>query len=210
MSLTPELLLQGYANGIFPMAEGRDAPELFWVDPRRRGVLPLRAFHASRSLRRRMGRLTWRLAVNTDFDGVVAGCADRPETWINAEITALYRQLFDMGHAHSVELWDGSALVGGTYGVSLGGAWFGESMFSRATDASKIALAACVDRLRRAGFALFDTQFLTPHLASLGAIEISRNGYHRQLEAALRLQCNFTEPPEASLQDVVQRMSQTS
>ncbi|MEL7100157.1 MAG: leucyl/phenylalanyl-tRNA--protein transferase [Pseudomonadota bacterium] len=210
MSLNPELLLQGYANGIFPMAEGRDDPEIFWVDPRRRGILPLRGFHASRSLRRRMLRTSWQLTLNTDFDAVVAGCADRPETWINDKISALYRQLFDMGHAHSIELWEGGNLIGGTYGVSLGGAWFGESMFSRRTDASKVALAACVDRLRRAGFALFDTQFLTPHLATLGAIEISRNAYHRQLEAALRLTADFAGPAPASLQEVVQRMSQTS
>ncbi|MEM8578716.1 MAG: leucyl/phenylalanyl-tRNA--protein transferase [Pseudomonadota bacterium] len=210
MSLTPERLLAGYANGIFPMAEGRDDPEVFWVDPRRRGVLPVRAFHASRSLRKRMRTVPWQVSVNADFDGVVDGCADRPETWINAEIRGLYRALHHLGHAHSVELWDGRMLIGGTYGVSLGGAWFGESMFSRATDASKIALAVCVDRLRRAGFMLFDTQFLTPHLASLGAIEISRSAYHRQLAAALDANADFTDPAPATLQEVVQRMTQTS
>ncbi|MEO0937142.1 MAG: leucyl/phenylalanyl-tRNA--protein transferase [Pseudomonadota bacterium] len=210
MSLTPALLLRGYASGIFPMAEGRDDPEVFWVDPRRRGVLPLDGFHMSRSLRRRMRRTPWTLSINVDFDAVVAGCADRAETWINDEINRLYRDLHDLGHAHSVEVWEGGRLMGGTYGVTLGQAWFGESMFSRATDASKVALAACVDRLRRAGFSLFDTQFLTAHLASLGGQEISRAAYHARLRDALEADADFTAPPAASPQDVVQRMTQTS
>lgn len=210
VSLTPALLLRGYASGIFPMAEGRDDPEVFWVDPRRRGVLPLDSFHMSRSLRRRMRRTAWTLSINRDFGAVVAGCADRAETWINDEITSLYNDLHALGHAHSVEVWDGSALIGGTYGVTLGQAWFGESMFSRATDASKVALAACVDRLRRAGFALFDTQFITAHLASLGGEEISRAAYHALLRDALNADADFTAPTAASPQDVVQRMTQTS
>jgi len=210
VTLSPERLLDAYASGIFPMAEGRNDPEIFWVDPRRRGVMPLRAFHASRSLRKTMRRVAWHASINADFDGVVAGCADRAETWINAEITQLYRRLHHMGYAHSVEIWEGGRLIGGTYGVSLGAAWFGESMFSRAADASKVALAVCVDRLRRGGFALFDTQFLTPHLASLGAVEISRAAYHRQLQAALDQDADFTAPAPATLQDVVQRITQTS
>ena len=165
--LTPELLLHGYASGIFPMAESRDDDEIFWVDPRMRGVLPLEGFHISRSLARAMRRSTWTVRLNSDFVGVVDGCADRADTWINSEIYRLYKALHHIGHAHSVEIWDGVRLVGGVYGVTLGGAFFGESMFSRRTNASKMALAATVDHLVQTGFTLFDTQFLTPHLSSL-------------------------------------------
>lgn len=183
--ITPELLLRGYAAGIFPMAEGRDDAEIHWIDPRRRGVFPLEGFHISRSLRRRILTCGWEVRVDTDFAGVVAGCAAREETWINGEIFALYDALFAAGFAHSVEVWEGEALVGGVYGVTLGAAFFGESMFSRRTDASKVALAYAVHRLRAGGFALFDTQFLTPHLASLGAVEITRGEYRRRLAEAL-------------------------
>lgn len=183
--ITPELLLRGYAAGIFPMAEGRDDPDIHWIDPRRRGVFPLEGFHISRSLRRRILSCGWEVRVDTDFAGVVAGCAAREETWINGEIFALYDALFAAGFAHSVEVWDGKALVGGVYGVTLGAAFFGESMFSRRTDASKVALAYAVHRLRAGGFTLFDTQFLTPHLASLGAVEITRGEYRRRLAEAL-------------------------
>ena len=183
--ITPELLLRGYAAGIFPMAEGRDDPDIHWIDPRRRGVFPLEGFHISRSLRRRILTCGWEVRVDTDFAGVVAGCAAREETWINGEIFALYDALFAAGFAHSVEVWDGKALVGGVYGVTLGAAFFGESMFSRRTDASKVALAYAVHRLRAGGFTLFDTQFLTPHLASLGAVEIARGEYRRRLAEAL-------------------------
>ncbi|MEO0389993.1 MAG: leucyl/phenylalanyl-tRNA--protein transferase [Pseudomonadota bacterium] len=210
MTLTADRLLQGYANGIFPMAEGRDDPEVFWVDPRRRGVMPLRGFHASRSLRKHMRQASWHVSINAAFDAVIEGCADRVETWISDEIARLYHELHLIGHAHSVELWQGRSLIGGTYGVSLGAAWFGESMFSRAANASKTALAVCIDQLRRGGFQLFDTQFLTPHLASLGAIEISRSAYRRQLQAALEGNADFTAPDVPTLQEVVQRMTQTS
>ncbi|MEP2682563.1 MAG: leucyl/phenylalanyl-tRNA--protein transferase [Sulfitobacter sp.] len=208
--LTPEILLHGYSIGIFPMAEHRDDPEIFWVDPRRRGVMPLNGFHISRSLTRAMRRSTFHHTINRDFDGVVAGCADREDTWINAEITALYTALHHAGHAHSLEVWDGTALVGGVYGVTLGRAFFGESMFSRRTNASKMALAALVDRLRHAGFALFDTQFLTEHLASLGAQEISRAEYHAQLDVAKRGTARFDAGGLVSFQDVLQRMTQMS
>lgn len=184
-TITPEILLRGYAMGIFPMAESRDGPSIHWVDPRRRGILPLDGFHISRSLRRRILRSGWQVRVNTDFAGVVQGCGDRAETWINAEIYALYMALHRAGFAHSLELWEGEALIGGVYGVTLGAAFFGESMFSRRTDASKVALAYAVHRLRAGGFTLFDTQFLTPHLASLGGLEIPRADYHRRLKAAL-------------------------
>ena len=209
--ITPELLLNAYAAGIFPMAETRDDPDVFWVDPRRRGIFPLDRFHLSRSLARRIRRWPHEVSINRTFADVVDACADRDETWINAEIRRLYLDLHRIGHAHSLEVWDGDALVGGVYGVTLGAAFFGESMFSRRTDASKIALTYLVDRLRRGGFRLFDAQFLTPHLASLGAIEVTRAEYHRRLEAALAGQGDFTGPAlPASPQDVVQRITQTS
>lgn len=209
-TLTPELLLHGYAIGIFPMAEHRDDPEIFWVDPERRGVFPLDGFHISRSLSRAMRRTEFEVRVNTDFDAVVAACADRTDTWINAEISRIYSALHARDQAHSVEIWDRNTLVGGVYGVTLGAAFFGESMFSRRSNASKMALAALIDRLNRAGFALFDTQFLTAHLASLGAIEISRRRYQAQLEHATGQHAVFSAPPSITLQDVVQRMIQTS
>lgn len=192
--LTAEQMLAGYAQGIFPMAEARDDPALHWVDPRRRGVFPLDKFHISRSLRRAILRGNYTIRTNTDFSGVVHACAGRPETWINDVLDALYRRLHAAGHAQSIEVWDGDRLIGGVFGVTLGGAFFGESMFSLRTDASKIALAYLVDRLRRAGFGLFDTQFLTPHLKSLGAVEISRAAYHHELRAALRLRADFDAP----------------
>lgn len=216
--LTPERLLQAYAAGVFPMAEDASDPEVFWVDPRRRGVLPLEGFHVSRSLRRRILRGSWGTSVDRDFPGVLRGCADRPETWINERIEALYLALFEAGYAHSQEVWEGGALVGGVYGVVLGGAFFGESMFSRRSDASKVALAFLTARLRRGGFALFDTQFVTPHLLSLGAEEIPRAAYRARLAAALGTPARFG-PSEAEptreeaarlAQPVVQRRTHTS
>jgi leucyl/phenylalanyl-tRNA---protein transferase len=208
--LTPELLLHGYAIGIFPMAEHRNDPEIFWVDPRQRGVFPLDGFHISRSLARAMRRTEFKITVNTAFADVVKGCADRADTWINDQIFDLYLQLHRNGAAHSLEVWEGPDLVGGVYGVTLGAAFFGESMFSRRTNASKIALACLIDRLTRGGFTLFDTQFLTPHLASLGAVEISRATYQTRLDEALKGRASFTDPAPATVQDVVQRMTQTS
>ena len=192
------------------MAEHRDDPEIFWVDPRRRGVFPLDGFHISRSLSRAMRRTRFTITTNTAFNDVVAGCADRADTWINAEIFSLYAQLHTLGHAHALEVWEDDMLVGGVYGVTLGRAFFGESMFSRRDNASKIALACLVDRLNRGGFTLFDTQFLTPHLASLGAQEITRAAYHARLEMALMKTADFTAPAAASAQEVVQRMTQMS
>ena len=190
-AITPEILLRAYAAGIFPMAEGRDDPAIHWVDPRRRGILPLDGFHISRSLRRTILRSGWRVTADTAFAATVEACADREETWINDTIFALYVALHRMGHAHSIELWEGPDLIGGVYGVTLGTAFFGESMFSRRTDASKAALAWCIHRLNAGGFTLFDTQFLTPHLASLGGIEIPRHDYHRRLAAALQGKATF-------------------
>ena len=190
-SITPEILLRAYAMGVFPMAESSTSTDIRWVEPRQRGVFALDSFHISRSLARHIQRSDWVIRTDSAFAQTVAACADRPETWINAEITALYQALYHMGHAHSLEVWEGDALIGGVYGVTLGAAFFGESMFSRRTNASKTALAYLVHRLRAGGFTLFATQFLTPHLASLGAIEISRAAYQRQLRAALAATASF-------------------
>lgn len=209
--LTPETLLMAYASGVFPMAEGRDDPEIFWVDPKVRGVLPLDGFRMSRSLSKTIGRKPFLVTLNEAFDEVLAGCADREETWINAEIAALYRDLHRSGFAQSLEIWadHGQRLVGGVYGVTIGAAFFGESMFSRSRDASKIALAYMVTLLRRQGFALFDTQFLTDHLASLGAVEISRDHYHAQLAQALGRRARLDGPVPQSA-EVRQLRTQTS
>ena len=209
--VTADLLLHAYTAGIFPMSEHRDDPDVFWVEPRRRGVFPLDGFRISRSLARALRRDDYRITINQDFDGVLAGCADREETWISDRITDLYGQLHDSGHAHSLEVRDDLGLIGGVYGVSLGAAFFGESMFSRRTDASKIALAWLVAHLNRSGYRLFDTQFLTPHLASLGAIEISRAEYRSQLADALAQPAEFTSHPlPANGQEVVQFNTQIS
>jgi leucyl/phenylalanyl-tRNA---protein transferase len=194
MPLTPDHLLLAYAQGVFPMADGRDDPDVHWIDPRKRGIIPLAGFHISHSLARRMRRAALRVTIDQDFAGVVAACADRPETWISTTIADLYRQIHTSGHAHSLEVWDDARLIGGVYGVTLGAAFFGESMFSRQTDASKIALAYLVHRLRAGGYTLFDTQFLTPHLASLGGIEIDRLDYRRLLADALTRPAAFDPP----------------
>lgn len=192
--ITPEVLLGAYAMGIFPMAEGRDDRTLHWVDPRRRGILPLGGLHVSRSLARRLRRPGLEVTIDRAFGQVVSACANRDETWISHRIQALYQDLHDRGFAHSIEVWQDGALVGGVYGLVLGAAFFGESMFSAEVDGSKIALVHAVDRLRAGGFRLFDTQFLTPHLASLGGIEISRADYHRRLAEAIALKADFDPP----------------
>ena len=193
--LTPDILLQAYAAGVFPMAESADDPELFWVDSTRRGIIPLDGFHVPRRLKRVLRRGDFGISVDRDFSAVMQGCAEasetRPSTWINDEIVRLYTALFERGAAHSVECRIAGELVGGLYGVSLGAAFFGESMFSRATDASKVALVHLVTRLRVGGYRLLDTQFLTPHLAQFGGIEISRARYRRLLAEALRYRAVF-------------------
>lgn len=209
--LTPELLIRAYGAGLFPMAEHRDDPDLFWVDPRLRGVFPLDGFHISRSLRKRLLRADYRVTINEDFPGVLEGCAARDETWINDRIHALYLKLFDIGIAHSLEVYREDRMIGGVYGVTLGAAFFGESMFSAERDGSKIALAYLVDRLNLAGFQLFDTQFLTAHLASLGAIEVSRAEYHDRLADAMEGHADFLAPAlPGAPQEVLQRNTQTS
>lgn len=183
--LDPRLLLQGYATGIFPMADSRGADELFWVEPRNRAIVPLHAFHVSRSLRRtlRSGRLN--VTLDADFAAVITACADREETWINDELERAMLALHASGHAHSIEAWSEGQLVGGLYGVKLGRAFFGESMFSRMRDASKVALAWLVARLKVGNFTLLDCQFMTDHLASLGAVSVPRETYVALLSAAL-------------------------
>jgi leucyl/phenylalanyl-tRNA--protein transferase len=212
--ITPAILLKAYACGIFPMAETADDPAMFWVDPTERGILPLDGFHIPRSLRKTIRQGIFEMRVDTAFAAVLDGCAepapDRKQTWINAEIRALYLSLFRQGHAHSVEAWYEGHLVGGLYGVSLGAAFFGESMFSRKTDASKVSLAYLVDRLRRGGYRLLDTQFITGHLAQFGAIEISRDDYHLLLEQAIQRSATFQPAGAGTAESVLQPFSQTS
>lgn len=209
--LTPELLLGAYASGIFPMAETRDDPEVYWVDPQHRGILPLDGFHISRSLARQMRRGDLTATLDVAFNQIIDGCAARDETWINDTIRDLMDQLFDAGYAHAFGIWRDDRLIGGMYGLTIGGAFFGESMFSAATDGSKVTLAFAVDHLRRCGFSLFDTQFLTPHLATLGAIEIARADYHDRLADALAQRADINSVAlECDPQAVVQRITQTS
>jgi len=213
--LTPELLLRAYAAGIFPMADGRESRHLFWLDPERRGILPLARFHVPRRLRRTVRRGIYEVRVDTAFRQVIARCAEqhegRPDSWINPDIEHLYAALNEMGMAHSLESWREGELVGGLYGVALGAAFFGESMFSREADASKVALVHLVARLVRGGFMLLDTQFVTRHLEQFGALEIARADYRRQLAAALRERATFQpDLPESALFGFLQSTTQRS
>lgn len=200
--LTPDILLRTYAAGIFPMAESAEDPTLFWVDPETRGILPLEKFRVSRGVQRKLRRHVFEVRCDTAFEEVVRACAaktsERPTTWINEEIIRLYLGLHAMGHAHSVECWEGGELAGGLYGVCIGGAFFGESMFSRVTDASKIALAHLVARLRRGGYRLLDTQFVTSHLEQFGVTEVGRGEYQAILSSALAADASFYRGPLAS------------
>ena len=189
LALTPEGVLLAYRHGIFPMADERSG-EILWFRPDPRAIIPLDGFHVSRSLARTLRRATFEIRVDTDFEGVMRGCADRPEgTWISERFVEVYGALHRAGQAHSVEAWRDGRLVGGAYGLALGGAFMAESMFHRETDASKVALAALCSRLRERGFILLDVQYVTPHLESLGAVEITRREYERRLERALGLPC---------------------
>lgn len=189
VELTPELILRAYRAGIFPMAEDATSEDLFWVSPRHRGVIPLDAVHISKSLRKTLRTHPYSVRVDTDFDAVIEGCAtagtDRDTTWINPAIRRLYRELFQRGFVHTVEVWNGPDLVGGLYGVSIGAAFFGESMFHRKTGGSKIAMAHLLDRLRAGNYRLLDTQFVTDHLRTFGGIEIPREDYELRLADAL-------------------------
>jgi leucyl/phenylalanyl-tRNA--protein transferase len=188
--LTPELLLAAYRHGYFPMPHP-ETEEIIWFNPDPRAIIPLNGFHCSRSLRRSLRRSNFQVSLNKDFVGVMAGCADRPETWINAEITEAYERLHQRGDAHSLEIWQSGELVGGVYGVAIGGAFFAESKFHRVTDASKAALYYLVEHLRAKGFTLLEIQFLTPHLRTLGAIQIPARDYEQRLQRALRQSVSF-------------------
>ena len=214
VEITPQVLLKAYACGIFPMAESADDNALYWIEPERRGILPLDRIHISRRLVRTVRRRSFDIRVDYDFEGVVAGCAasrpGRRSTWINARIRHLYRDLFDIGHCHTVEAWRNGELVGGLYGVHVGGAFFGESMFSEERDASKVALVYLAARLIKGGFRMLDTQFVTEHLMRFGAVEVSRETFQGLLEDALRGSGEFgalsvDADPEVVLQLVSQR-----
>ena len=199
IEITPEVLLKAYACGIFPMAESAEDPALYWIEPDMRGIVPLDGFHLASRLARTVRTTPFTVWVDRDFDAVIDGCAapkpDRGRTWINARIRRIYRGLFDSGDCHTVEVYDGDDLVGGLYGVSLGRAFFGESMFHRARDASKIALVHLVARLKAGGYRLLDTQFVTAHLQTFGAVEVPKRHYHRMLEEALVGHADFGALP---------------
>lgn len=215
LEITPQVLLKAYACGIFPMAESADDPGMFWVEPEMRGILPLDLFHIPRSLKKTLRKQPFEIRFDYAFDAVVAACAgegiDRDQTWINMRIRELYSELHKMGHAHSFESWANGELVGGLYGVRLGRAFFGESMFSRSTDASKVALVHLVYEMRRSGFILLDTQFNTPHLEKFGVVEVSRRDYQSLLEEAMEGEA-FFQPQEggATFDSILQSFSQMS
>jgi leucyl/phenylalanyl-tRNA---protein transferase len=199
VEITPEVLLKAYACGIFPMAENADDPSIYWIEPEQRGVIPLEGFHIPRRLARTVRADRYEIHVDRDFSAVLDGCAapgaGRSRTWINARIRSIYSRLHEIGHCHSVEAYDGERLVGGLYGVRLGRAFFGESMFHTERDASKVALVHLVGRLRAGGFTLLDTQFVTDHLKSFGAVEVSRRNYHKLLTQAIAEDANFGALP---------------
>ncbi len=199
IEITPEVLLKAYACGIFPMAENADDPALYWIEPDMRGIIPLEGFHVPARLERTVRTTSLTVFVNRNFDAVIDGCAaaatGRARTWINGRIRKIYRGLYEHGHCHSVEVYDRDQLVGGLYGVSLGRAFFGESMFHRARDASKIALVHLVARLRAGGYRLLDTQYVTDHLKTFGAVEVGKRRYHRLLEEAIAGEADFAALP---------------
>jgi len=213
--LTPELLLQAYSVGVFPMAESRHASFLYWIDPERRGVIPLDRAHIPHKLRRTLRQGRFEVTCDRAFEEVIELCAEptarRPDTWINDEILALYKRLFELGHAHSVECWREGVLVGGLYGVSIHAAFFGESMFSRETDASKVALVHLMARLNKGEYRLLDSQFVTDHLKQFGAVEIPRAKYRSRLQAALVHDAEFySDLSDDELSAFVQSSTQTS
>ncbi|WBU65649.1 leucyl/phenylalanyl-tRNA--protein transferase [Paracoccus aerodenitrificans] len=204
-------MLWGYANGIFPMAVSAHDPALHWFDPSHRGIFPVGDVHISRSMRRHLRHITWQATLNQDFAGTLAGCADRDETWINAPLVSLYTKLFRSGHACSLEVRDADGdLIGGVFGITIGGAFFGESMFSHRENASKAALILLSEHLRHCGFTLFDTQYPTTHLQSLGGQTISRATYRRRLARAIRIGADIRSRPLPSFQAVLQARTQTS
>ncbi|MFT3731702.1 MAG: leucyl/phenylalanyl-tRNA--protein transferase [Hyphomicrobium sp.] len=198
--ITPQVLLKAYSCGIFPMAESADDPALYWIEPQQRGVLPLDGLHVPKRLLRTVRTTPYRVKIDSDYDGVIDGCAapraGRMSTWINSRIRSLYRELFELGACHTVEVWNGNKMVGGLYGVALKSAFFGESMFSTERDTSKIALVHLAARLIRGGFTLLDTQFVTDHLRQFGTIELDRMTFQRELERALSKDANFYALPK--------------
>lgn len=213
IEITPQVLLKAYSCGIFPMAESADDPALYWIEPQHRGILPLDTLHIPRRLARTVRQGALRVTIDTDYEGVIEGCAaeraGRRSTWINTRIRGLYRELFRLGHCHTVEVRDGERLVGGLYGVALGGVFFGESMFSYMRDASKIALVHLAGRLIAGGFTLLDTQFVTDHLRQFGTIEINRDDFHRYLDDALGEPADFMRLPldvsGADILDIIEK-----
>ncbi len=207
IEITPQVLLKAYTCGIFPMAESADDPALYWIEPQHRGILPLDGVHVPRRLARTLRTTDLSVRIDTDIEGVIEGCAasrpGRRSTWINERIRSLYQDLFDLGHCHTVEVWDAGRLVGGLYGVALSGAFFGESMFSYARDASKIALVHLAARLAYGGFKLLDTQFVTDHLRQFGTVELNREEFHRLLEQALAVEADFAALPINADTDMV-------
>ena len=199
IEITPQVLLKAYSCGIFPMAESADDPALYWIEPQHRGILPLDDVHIPKRLARTVRTTPFEVRCDSDFEGTIDGCAasrpGRRSTWINARIRSLYRELFALGHCHTVEVWNAERLVGGLYGVSLGGAFFGESMFSYERDASKIALVHLVARLVAGGFTLLDTQFVTDHLRQFGTVEVDRNEFQHRLDQALKVTGDFWRLP---------------
>ncbi len=215
MNLNEETILKGYSLGIFPMSESFDDPKIYWINPKKRGVIPIKDFKISKSLKKEIKRNKFKITINKNFNEVITNCAkktkNRPKTWINKKIIDSYSSLHELGHAHSIEAWFQNKLVGGLYGVSLGSAFFGESMFSTMSNASKICLVYLIATLKKKGFALLDTQFINPYLKKLGAIEISRKKYLKILGNSLKKNINFNKKiPQSSIYDIVQSMTQTS
>jgi len=215
MNINEETILKSYSLGIFPMSESFDDPNLYWINPKKRGVIPINDFKISKNLRKEIKKKKFLITINKDFNGVIKNCAkkteNRPSTWINKEIIKLYSNLHKIGHAHSIEAWHQDKLVGGLYGVSLGSAFFGESMFSIMSNSSKICLVYLLANLKIKKFTLLDTQFVNPHLKKLGAIEISRKKYLKMLGSSLKKSANFNKKiSQSSIYDIIQSMTQTS
>ena len=215
MNINEETILKSYSLGVFPISESFDDPNIYWINPKKRGVIPINDFKISKNLRKEIKKKKFLITINKDFNGVIKNCAkktkNRPSTWINKEIIKLYSNLHKIGHAHSIEAWQKNRLVGGLYGVSLGSAFFGESMFSIVSNSSKVCLVYLLANLKIKGFRLLDTQFINPHLKKLGAIEISRKKYLKMLGNSLKKNANFNKKvSQSSIYDIIQSMTQTS
>ena len=215
MNINEETILKSYSLGVFPMSESFDDPNIYWINPKKRGVIPINDFKISKNLKKEIKKKKFLITINKNFNAVIKNCAkktkNRPSTWINKEIIKLYSNLHKIGHAHSIEAWQKNRLVGGLYGVSLGSAFFGESMFSIVSNSSKVCLVYLLANLKIKGFRLLDTQFINPHLKKLGAIEISRKKYLKMLGNSLKKIANFNKKvSQSSIYDIIQSMTQTS